>query len=61
MKANQKKKAPAFGEFIMAVYDAWGKRRASGIIWLAVSAQLVEFRGQQRVVIFENFNSKPKI
>ena len=51
MKANQAKKALTFGEFIMAVYDARGKRRARGIVWLAVNAHLVEFRGQQRFVV----------
>ena len=61
MKTNKDKKAQTFGEFIMAVYDAWGKRQASGIVWLAVNAQLIDFGGQQHVVIFEDFNRKPKI
>jgi hypothetical protein len=51
MKANPRKKAPTFGEFIMAVYDAWGKRRAKGIVALAIKARLIEFRGQQRLMI----------
>jgi hypothetical protein len=41
MKANQAKKALTFGEFIMAAYDAWGKQRARGVVWLAMSAHLV--------------------
>jgi CO dehydrogenase/acetyl-CoA synthase delta subunit len=53
MKANQAKKALTFGEFIMAVYDAWGKRRARGIVWLAINARLLEFRGHDRFVILE--------
>ena len=53
MKANHEKKTLTFGEFIMAAYAACGKRRARGIIWLAVNAGLVEFRGQRRFVISE--------
>lgn len=40
-----------FGEFIVAVYDDWGKRRAKEIIWLAVNAHWIVFRGQRRFVI----------
>jgi len=36
----------------MAAYDAFGKRRAKGMVWLAVNAHLVEFRGRQRVEFF---------
>jgi hypothetical protein len=61
MKANQGKKALTFGEFILAVYDAWGKRRARGIVWLAVKARLVKFRGQRRLRFLENFNLEVKI
>jgi hypothetical protein len=53
MKANHDRKVLTFGELIMAVYDALGKRRAKGIVWLAVNAHLVEFRGQERFVISE--------
>jgi len=53
MKANHEKKTLTFGEFIMAAYAACGKRRARGIVWLAVNAGLVEFRGQRRLVISE--------
>ena len=48
MKANQEKEALTFGEFIIAAYDAWGKRRARGIVRLAVNARLIEFQGPQR-------------
>jgi len=53
MKAYQAKKALTFGEFIVAVYDDWGKRRAREIIWLAVNARLLEFRGHDQFVILE--------
>lgn len=53
MKARQAKKPLTFGEFILAVYDAWGKRRARGVVWLAVNAKLVQFRGRRRITISE--------
>jgi hypothetical protein len=53
VKDSQKKKALTFGEFIMAVYDVWGKRRARGIIWFAINARLLEFREHDRFVILE--------
>ena len=51
MKTNHKKKALRFGDLIAAVYGACGKRRARGILRLAVNAHVVEFAGQQRFVI----------
>jgi hypothetical protein len=48
MKVNQDTHPLAFGEFIMAAYDALGKRRAKGLIWLAVNSGLVEFHGRHR-------------
>jgi len=51
MKTNQKKQAPTFGGFIAAAYRACGKRRARGIVRLAVNAHLIEFSGHQRFVI----------
>ena len=57
MRTNQAKKALTFGEFIMAAYDAWGKRRARGIVRLAVNAHLIEFQGPQR---FEFSGRSPK-
>jgi hypothetical protein len=53
MKAHCRKKPLTFGEFIMAAYDACGKRRARGIVSLAVNAHQVEFRGQRRIVVSE--------
>ena len=42
MKVNHERKALTLGEFIMAVYDTWGERRAIGIVRLAVKAHMVE-------------------
>jgi hypothetical protein len=57
VQANHEKKALTFGEFIAAVYDTWGKQRATGIVRLAINAQLVKFRGPRRIVISEeSFN-----
>jgi hypothetical protein len=42
-----------FGDFIVAAYRAWDRRRARGRVWLAVNARLVEFQGPQRVVTSE--------
>ena len=53
MKTNAGSKPLTFGEFVAAVYRVWGRRRAKGLVWLAINARLVEFRGQQRVVISE--------
>jgi hypothetical protein len=50
MKTHRRKKPLTFGGFIAAAHDAWGKRRARGMVWLAVNAGLVEFRGAQRFV-----------
>lgn len=54
MKTNDKNRALTFGDFIAAAYRAWGRRRAKGLVWLAVNARLVEFRGPQRIVISED-------
>jgi hypothetical protein len=51
MKNNGKTQALTFGEFVAAVYAAWGKRRGTGIVRLAVNARLIEFRGRERFVI----------
>jgi hypothetical protein len=48
-----KERALTFGDFIAGAYRAWGKRRAKGLVWLAVKAQLVVFREPQRCVISE--------
>lgn len=51
MKPNSKKKPLTFGDFIAGGYRAWGKRKAMGIIRLAIKSHLIEFRGPQRIVI----------
>ena len=48
---NHKQKTLTLGEFIASVYDAYGNHKARGIVRLAIKAHLVEFRGQQRLVI----------
>jgi hypothetical protein len=50
MKTNHKK-ALTFGDLIAAVYGVCGKRRAQGIVRLAVNAQVVAFRAHKRFVI----------
>ncbi|MGA2028818.1 MAG: hypothetical protein ABSG87_01930 [Verrucomicrobiota bacterium] len=52
MKSNCRKKSLTFGEFIARVYDVWGERKARGIVLLAIKTHLIEFREQQRFVIF---------
>ncbi len=45
-------KAPlTFGDFVAGGYRVWGKRRALGIIRLAVKSHMIEFRGHHRIVI----------
>ncbi len=51
MKAPSKTKQLTFGEFVAGSSRAWGKRKANGIIRLAVKTQLIEFRGSERFVI----------
>jgi hypothetical protein len=51
MKPNSKTKLLTFGEFVAGSYRAWGKRKALGIIRLAVKAHLIEFGGQERFVV----------
>jgi hypothetical protein len=51
MKTNCRKRRLTFGEFIMAVYDAYGRQKAKGIVRLAIKAHLVTLRSQRRIVI----------
>ena len=44
MKTHDKKKNLTFGEFVERVYDVYGKRKAGGIVKLAIKSHLVEFR-----------------
>lgn len=50
-RAKAAKPAMTFGDFIMGVYDTWGKRRAREIVRLAVNAHLVVFRGHRHFAI----------
>jgi hypothetical protein len=51
MKNNSPKITRTFGEFVTCVYDVYGKRKAGRIVQLAITSQLIEFRGHQRFVI----------
>jgi len=51
MKENPKKMSLTFGDFVEGSYRAWGKRKALGLIRLAFKSHLIEFCGQQRIVI----------
>jgi hypothetical protein len=51
MKTTPKKKPLTFGDFVAGGYHAWGKRKAIGIIRLAIKSHLIEFRGSQPIVI----------
>lgn len=53
MKTNGKNRALTFGDFIAAVYRAWGADRAKGLVRLAVNARLVLFRGRYHFMIEE--------
>jgi hypothetical protein len=54
IKTNGKQRGLVFGDFIVAAYEAWGRRKARWLVRLAVNAQLVEFHGGQLFVITEN-------
>jgi hypothetical protein len=51
MKTSSKKKTLTFGDFVVGIYEVCGKRKAKGIVQLAVNAHLLEFRGAQRFFI----------
>src|ERR1700733_14347783 len=50
-KARSRKRPLTFGDFVAGVYSTWGKRKAKGIIDLAIKAHVIEFRGTERFVI----------
>jgi hypothetical protein len=52
MKAGSKSTPMTFGDFVAGVYETWGKRRAKGIVHLAVEAHLIKFCSGDRVKIF---------
>ena len=51
MKTNPVEKWLTFGELVATVYSACGKRKARGILQLALLARVVAFRGRNRFVI----------
>jgi hypothetical protein len=51
MNAPPKKRPLTFGDFVAGVYRNWGKRRAKGIVQLAIKVHMIEFRGTERFVI----------
>lgn len=46
INTNVRKRGLVFGDFIVAAYEAWGRRRSKGLVRLAVNARLVEFHGR---------------
>jgi hypothetical protein len=50
-KAQPLKQPLTFGDFVAGVYHAWGRRRATGIIDLAIKVHMIEFRGPERFVV----------
>jgi hypothetical protein len=50
MKATPRKRPLTFGDFVAGVYHTWGRRRARGIVQLALKAHVIEFRGAERFV-----------
>jgi hypothetical protein len=40
-----------FGDFVAGVYHAWGKRKANGMIRLAIKLRFLEFSGQKCFMI----------
>jgi hypothetical protein len=51
-KIRCKRTPLTFGEFVAGVYRTWGKRKAKGIVQLALEVQLIKFRGTDRFVIY---------
>jgi len=51
MKAYSNQKSLTFGDFVAGAYRAWGRHKANGIIRLAIKTRLIEFLGNQRIVI----------
>lgn len=48
MKTHLKKKVLTFGDFVAAVYDGCGQRKARNMVRQAVNEHLVVFRGKNR-------------
>jgi hypothetical protein len=50
MKNQSKQKIMTFGDFVAGVYGVWGRRKAKGVVKLAIKMHLIEFRGADRFV-----------
>lgn len=53
MKPKPVKKALTFGDVIESAYGAYGRRKGTGFVRLAVNSRVLDFRGRQRFVIWE--------
>jgi hypothetical protein len=51
MKIRPKEKMLTFGDFVAGVYSAWGRRKAKGVVKLAIKMHLIEFLGRDRFVV----------
>ena len=51
MKNEHRSKPLTFGDLIASIYGACGRRRAVGLVRLALNAQLVSFRGGNRFLV----------
>lgn len=51
MKTTHRKHGLTFGEFIAAVYETVGKRKAKQLVRLAVNTQHVRFLGPLRYLV----------
>jgi hypothetical protein len=51
LKSHPRKRPLTFGDFVAGVFQTWGKRRAKGIIDLAIKVHVIEFRGTERFMI----------
>jgi hypothetical protein len=51
MKTKPTGKALTFGSLVMNFYNAYGKRKANGILRLAAKLGFVGFRGRNRYVL----------
>jgi len=53
MKPKPNRKMLTFGDFIERAYGAFGKRRGTGMVRLAVNSRVLDFRGGRRFFISE--------
>jgi hypothetical protein len=60
MNAHSRKKHLTFGYFVAGSYRVWGKRKAEGMIQLAINAHLIVFCAEQLFVVSWKLQLKPK-